>query len=159
IPKVPVVPKVPVIPKLPAPAADNAEDQPAPAADNAEDQPDAVAGQQPKGVRVVPLRPVRTGKGYRSVYADLTRTTVGSVVRMAIRGTGELLITFGLVVLLFAAYETWGRAAIVDAHQNDLSRQLTEQWNGRPTVAPSAPPSTAVRPDSGTGIAALYIPR
>jgi len=46
-----------------------------------------------KGVRVVPLRPVRTEEGYRSVYSDLTRRTAGGVVRAASRTVGELLIT------------------------------------------------------------------
>jgi LPXTG-site transpeptidase (sortase) family protein len=115
------------------------------------------------GVKVVPLRPIRTEGGYRSVYSDLTRTTPGSVIRTTIRGVGELCITLGLILLLFAAYEVWGKTAAVNAHQNDLNKQLAQDWGGRaPSVAPSAPPSagaSALPPPDGKAIARLYIPR
>jgi LPXTG-site transpeptidase (sortase) family protein len=118
---------------------------------------------------VVPLRPVRTEEGYRSVYSDLTRTTPATVARAVARGTGELLITLGLVVLLFAAYEVWGKSAIVDAYQNELDRQLAQDWDRpaapqpdptvstRPGASPSARPDLPV-PGSGA-IARMYIPR
>jgi sortase A len=123
------------------------------------DKPDSEPTEAPpdtpgKGVRVVPLRPVRTEEGYRSVYSDLTRTTVSGVVRTVSRTAGELLITFGLIVLLFAAYEVWGQAAVVDAHQDQLNQQLSQQW-AQPTVGPSKPAKVA----DGKVIAALYIPR
>ncbi len=124
------------------------------------DKPDSEPEEPPapdtgdKGVRVVPLRPVRTEEGYRSVYSDLTRTTFGGVVRTVSRTAGELLITFGLIVLLFAAYEVWGQAAIVDAHQNELNQQLNQQW-AAPTVGPSKPATVA----DGKVMAALFIPR
>jgi sortase A len=116
--------------------------------------PKEVPDKDDKGVRVVPLRPVRTEEGYRSVYSDLTRRTFGSVVRTVSRTAGELLITFGLIVLLFAAYEVWGQAAVVDAHQNQLNQQLNQQW-ADPTVGPSKPAPVA----DGKVMAALYIPK
>ena len=111
-----------------------------------------------KGVRVVPLRPVRTEEGYRSVYSDLTRRSPAGVARAVSRGMGEVLITFGLIVLLFAAYEVWGKAAIVDAHQKDLNHQLSQQWADNSTVAgtPSASPG---QPADGAVIAALFVPK
>ncbi|TDC25515.1 class E sortase [Micromonospora sp. 15K316] len=115
-----------------------------------------------RGERVVKLRPEQTGKGYKSVYSELTRPSFGSRLRSGLRVTGEVLMTFGLVVLLFAGYEVWGKSAIVDAHQNDLSQQLAQAWGptGDPTVsapaAPSAKPSPPVR---GKPIAGLYIPK
>ncbi|WP_309227097.1 class E sortase [Micromonospora thermarum] len=117
-----------------------------------------------RGERVVKLRPEQTGEGYRSVYSELTRPTLGSRLRAGVRVTGELLITFGLVVLLFAGYEVWGKSAIVDAHQNDLSQQLAQAWGptGDPTVAPSAGPSASAKPPApvhGKPIAGLYIPK
>src|SRR5262249_34441204 len=79
--------------------------------------------------------------------------------RATLRSTGELLITLGLVVLLFAGYEVWGKAAIVGAHQNDLDQQLTQDW-GNPVVGPSGAPGGApAAPPSGGAIARLYIPR
>ncbi|SCL59819.1 LPXTG-site transpeptidase (sortase) family protein [Micromonospora citrea] len=115
-----------------------------------------------RGERVVQLRPEQTGEGYKSVYSELTRPTLGSRLRTGIRVTGEVLITFGMVVLLFAGYEVWGKSAIVDAHQNDLSQQLAQAWGpeGDPTVAPSASASTKPKPPvQGKPIAGLYIPK
>jgi sortase A len=117
--------------------------------------------------RVVELRPRRTGEGYRSVFSELTRPTFASRLRTAVRVGGELLITLGLVVLLFAGYEVWGKTTIVNAHQEDLSQQLEQSWQVDPTVGPSASPSTgqstgrsaptpAVR---GKPIAGLIIPK
>ncbi|MGS2614064.1 class E sortase [Micromonospora sp. LZ34] len=117
-----------------------------------------------RGERVVQLRPEQTGEGYRSVYSELTRPSLASRLRTGIRVTGEVLITFGLVVLLFASYEVWGKSAIVDAHQDDLSQQLAQAWgpDGDPTVAPSASAAPSAKPKppvQGKPIAGLYIPK
>lgn len=145
-----VLPKMPARPETPL----NATPQ---------DEPDATAEPDPpKGVKVVPLRPVLTQEGYRSVYSEYTRTTFGTVVRAVSRGTGELLITFGLIVLLFAGYEVWGKSAIVEAHQDELNRQLEQQWaqpGSDPTVSPSGPPSPVAKPANGAVIASVHIPR
>lgn len=125
--------------------------------------PEAETKQEPPkprwNERIVPLRAKRTEEGYQSVYSQLTRTTAGTIVRGTIRGAGELLITFGLIALLFAAYEIWGNTAAVDAHQGDLNAQLQQQWADTPTVGPvgaSGVPSNA--PLTG-GIARLHLPR
>lgn len=88
-----------------------------------------------------------------------------SVARTVARTTGELMITFGLVLLLFAAYEVWGKAAIVAGHQHALDAALEEQW-AEPTVGPpptpgaTADPSVEVPPvPAGNAIGRLYIPR
>ncbi|MFG2038809.1 class E sortase [Dactylosporangium sp. NPDC048998] len=169
IPKVaPETGETAYIPKFSEPSADPTavltklppkppSDRPAePAPPTPEDQPDAAAA--PKGAIVVPLRPVRTEEGYRSVYSEYTRTSFGSVARAISRGTGEVLITFGLIVLLFAGYEVWGKTAIVDAHQDELNHQLEQQWARQPTVGPSATP-TVVKPPNGAVIASVHIPR
>jgi LPXTG-site transpeptidase (sortase) family protein len=131
-------------------------DEPAqPAEPTPEAKPEAVDA---NGAIVVPLRPVRTEEGYRSVYSEYTRTTFGSVARTISRGTGEVLITFGLIVLLFAGYEVWGKSAIVDAHQDELNHQLEEQWAQQPTVGPSTTPAV-VKPPNGAVIASVHIPR
>jgi sortase A len=117
---------------------------------------------QPKpGEQVVPLRAVRTQTGgYQSVHSALTRTTVGTAIRTGIRGCGELLITLGAVVLLLAAYEVWGKAAVVADHQNDLNDQLDEQWAAAPAVTDSPEPDQPepLGPPPGDAIARLYIP-
>ncbi|MGC4865785.1 class E sortase [Micromonospora sp. DT53] len=115
-----------------------------------------------RGERVVQLRPHQTGEGYKSVYSELTRPSIGSRLRTGVRVTGEILITFGLVVLLFAGYEVWGKSAIVDAHQNDLNNELTQAWapTDNPTVAPSVGPSVKPSPPvRGKPLAGLYIPK
>ncbi|WP_328651579.1 class E sortase [Micromonospora sp. NBC_00330] len=131
--------------------------------------PDEPAGANPadppqprRGERVVQLRPHQTGEGYKSVYSELTRPSFGSRLRTGVRVTGEILITFGLVVLLFAGYEVWGKSAIVDAHQNDLNNQLTQAWGPTddPTVVPSVGPSVKPSPPvRGKPLAGLYIPK
>ncbi|MFG1886535.1 class E sortase [Micromonospora sp. NPDC049051] len=131
------------------------------------DEPEgsAAPAEQPRprrGERVVQLRPEQTGEGYKSVYSELTRPSLGSRLRTGVRISGELLITFGLVVLLFAGYEVWGKSAIVDAHQSDLSQQLAQAWGpeGDPTVAPSASASAKPKPPvQGKPMAGLYIPK
>ncbi|MFI7430317.1 class E sortase [Micromonospora sp. NPDC049836] len=114
-----------------------------------------------RGERVVRLRPEQTGEGYKSVYSELTRPTLGSRIRTGVRVTGEALITLGLVVLLFAGYEIWGKTVIVDAHQNDLNTQLAQEWGGSgdPTVAPTGPTPKAKPPAEGKPVAGLYIPK
>ncbi|HET8680748.1 MAG TPA: class E sortase [Micromonosporaceae bacterium] len=113
------------------------------------------------GERIVKLRARRTGEGYRSVYSELTRPTPVTVALAVVRGAGEVLITFGLVVLLFAAYEIWGTTAIIQDRQGALGRELEQAWGGAdPTVGPSATPRpSASVPVTGAGIAKLYIPR
>ncbi|MGR6316447.1 class E sortase [Micromonospora soli] len=128
------------------------------------DDPAAAPAEPPRprrGERVVRLRPEQTGEGYKSVYSELTRPTIGSRLRTGVRLTGEVLITFGLVVLLFAGYEIWGKSVIVDAHQNDLSSQLAQEWGGNtdPTVGPTGPTPKATAPAEGKPVAGLYIPK
>lgn len=135
-----------------------------PSTDENEEADGAAAPASPRGVKVVPLRPVRTEEGYRSVHSEFTRTTPGSIIRGVIRGTGELCITLGLVLLLFAAYEVWGKTGEVNAHQSDLEKQLAQNWDApvAPTPTPSAsagPPADALPPPPGNAIARLYIPR
>ncbi len=93
--------------------------------------------------------------------------------RKVASGLGQVMITVGLVLLLFAAYEVWGKAAIVAAHQNDLSAQLDREWTGpgtTPSIAPTAePPGAGPSQDPaqtglppippGNAIGRLYAPR
>lgn len=114
-----------------------------------------------------PVKAIKDGNQWRSIHSEYTRTTVGSIIRSTLRGTGELMITFGLVLLLFAAYEMWGNTAIVDAHQDQLTQQLDDIWaSPDPTVSagpvPGASPSAtpaAAQPNLANAVARLYIPR
>ncbi|MEU8658620.1 class E sortase, partial [Actinoplanes philippinensis] len=112
-----------------------------------------------RGERVVKLRPEQTDEGYKSVYSELTRPTVGSRIRTGIRTSGELMITFGLVVLLFAGYQVFGNSAAVDAEQDTLGSELDQAW-ADPTVTPTT--SSAVKAPKAPGsdlVGRLYIPK
>ncbi|GIF11578.1 hypothetical protein Ate01nite_16100 [Actinoplanes teichomyceticus] len=111
-----------------------------------------------RGEVVVKLRPEQTDEGYKSVYSELTRPTTASRIRTGVRGAGELMITFGLIVLLFAGYEVFGNSAAVQAEQDELAQELDQAW-ADPTVAPS---STAVKGPAAPGdnlVGRLYIPK
>ena len=117
-----------------------------------------------RGERVVRLRPERTSDGYRSVYSELTRPTIKSRLLAAVRVAGELLITFGLIVLLYAGYEVFGKTAVVNAEQDKLSEQLAEAWAEEPAAEPTVGPTSSGTPSSappvtGKPIAGLYIPK
>jgi LPXTG-site transpeptidase (sortase) family protein len=143
------------------PAPDPAAIAAAAAAAAAEAGP-AADGDKPKGrwgEQVVALRPEQTRDGYKSVYSELTRPSFGSRLRTGIRATGEVMITFGLIVLMFAAYEVWGITAEVEAEQSSLDDQLSEVWAQPDPTVSTGPTVKALKPPAGGAIARLYIPR
>lgn len=81
--------------------------------------------------------------------------------RMAVRGLGQLLITAGLVILLFVLYELYGTGFYTREQQGKLSQQLQEEWNTRHGGVPPPDISKVVPGDVriGSGIAVLRIPR
>ncbi|WP_239132868.1 class E sortase [Paractinoplanes durhamensis] len=112
-----------------------------------------------RGERVVKLRPEQTGEGYKSVYSELTRPTVGSRIRAGVRFSGELMITFGLIILLFAGYEVFGNSAKVQDEQDTLASELDQQWSD-PTVAPTTTSAAKAPAAPGNGLVGrLYIPK
>ena len=79
-------------------------------------------------------------------------------IRISALALGEVMVTFGLVLLLFAAYEIWGKAAIVRDHQQDLEAQLDQEWEQTPP--PTTPATGKVPPPPpGWAIARMHIPR
>jgi sortase A len=76
------------------------------------------------------------------------------VIRTAVRGFGQMLITFGLVVLLFSAYEVWGKAMEVGAEQSRLRGGLDAAW-AAPRERATAPVETPVLGK----MSKMYIPR
>jgi sortase A len=66
-----------------------------------------------------------------------------SRANQAIRVTGELLITLGVIVFLFIAYELWFTGLYTEHAQSQLNRQLATEWaSPAPAVSPR-PTSTA----------------
>ena len=84
-------------------------------------------------------------------------------VRRAAGVLGELLITAGLVVLLFAVYELWGTGFYTNAQQDTLLSELTESWSEPAPAATGTkaqkPVATAADVPIGKGMAVLRIPR
>jgi len=111
-----------------------------------------------RGERVVKLRPEETDEGYKSVYSELTRPTIGSRIRSGVRFSGELMITFGLIVLLFAGYEVFGNSAKVQDEQNALTDELNQEWND-PTVGASTSAAKAPAAPGASLVGRLYIPK
>ncbi len=93
-------------------------------------------------------------------------------VRLAVRATGELLVTAGLILLLFVVYQlVW-----TGVETNLAQQQLRREWAAGPPVvgagsaavaaapspspaAPAAAVPTPAPPAAGTPVAVLYIPR
>ncbi|MGH3823904.1 MAG: class E sortase [Pseudonocardiaceae bacterium] len=71
-------------------------------------------------------------------------------MRTAVRGLGELLLTAGLVVLLFVVYEAYVTNWESAEKQQEATAKLDDTWhNGRGVVD---------RPIKGAGIAKMYVP-
>jgi sortase A len=82
--------------------------------------------------------------------ALVPRTPLRAVARVL----GELLVTAGLVVLLFVVYELWVTDWFAARDQQALDQQVHEQWS-----APAAPGVDPTSVPVGTGFAVLRIPR
>ncbi len=70
------------------------------------------------------------------------------------RGVGELLLTAGVVLLLFVVYELYVTDWLNDRTQGDLAEQVHEQWDQA-----SAAPEDLVAPAVGEPLAVLHVPR
>lgn len=70
----------------------------------------------------------------------------------ALRGIGQTLITAGVVILLFVAYELWFTDLRTAQTQQALGKQIENLWE-----QPSAPRVQSV--PIGDGIAVIHIPR
>ncbi len=74
--------------------------------------------------------------------------------RVLVRGAGELLVTAGLVLLLFVVYEVYVTDLLNDRTQGDLTEQIHDQWDQA-----AAAPENLVAPAVGQPLAVLHIPR
>jgi sortase A len=81
------------------------------------------------------------------------------VVRTALRGVGQTLITVGLVLLLFCVYELWVTNLVTEQEQEQLTADLRQEWS-EPVRSPVGTPATRpVAVELGTGVAVLRVPR
>ena len=74
-------------------------------------------------------------------------------VRTALHVLGELLITLGLVLLLFVFYEVYVTDWFSARQQQAAGQRLRQHWQQRPPGQPAAPPV------DGDGFAELSIPK
>ena len=82
-----------------------------------------------------------------------------SAVRAGVRSLGEVLITAGLVLLLFCVYQLVWTNFEADRAQGKVSDALRDQWSN---PGGNAPPNDTIRlskSDFGKGFAFLHIPR
>jgi len=80
--------------------------------------------------------------------------------RMAVRGLGQLLITAGVVILLFVVYELWITGLYTAREQHKLLSGIEDQWrHGGGVEVSTATPTEIKHIPIGSGIAILRIPR
>lgn len=86
--------------------------------------------------------------------------TPGDRVRTALGVTGEVLITMGVIVLLFVVYEVYVTDWLSAGKQRDATSTLDRQWS-ESDVAPIDPGNERTgkfRPTDGEGFAKLFVP-
>jgi sortase A len=84
-----------------------------------------------------------------------------NAIRSGIRGTGELLITAGVVVLLFCVYQLVWTNVTANAAASGVSGDVRKNWSSQPApVQPVEPVEPVpVKPPLGEGFAFIYIPK
>ena len=81
-------------------------------------------------------------------------TSAQSRWRTVARSIGEVLVTGGLVVLLFVVYELFVTDVLTDRRQDQLKDELRQGWTAEAEV-PAVPRASIL----GDAFAVLHIPR
>ncbi len=83
-----------------------------------------------------------------------------SFARKAVRGFGEVLITMGLVVLLFVVYEVYVTDLLSAEKQSEATAALDSEWSANVVAPPPADPNrqTKLNLIEGKAFAKMYIP-
>lgn len=90
---------------------------------------------------------------------DKPHMSTGDKVRFVLRGIGQTLITFGLVVLLFVVYEVWITNIFADRNNRHNIAVLKQEWlRGKDPLLPLPGGKDPTIP-IGNGIGILYMPR
>lgn len=82
--------------------------------------------------------------------------------RLLLRSMGELLMTAGVVILLFTVYELYGTGLTTAREQSRLETKLAQAWAAPPRPAAARPAEAvpaAEPPALGAPVAVLTIPR
>ena len=82
---------------------------------------------------------------------------MSETARTALRGIGQTLMTLGVVILLFSAYELWITGLVTAREQDRLRDDLQASWaEPKPRPAPGEPELVSL--DLGEGFAVLHVP-
>ena len=84
--------------------------------------------------------------------------TTADRVRWVLRGLGQLLITLGVVVLLFCVYELKVTSLYTEQQQRTLDKQLTRTWAAVPVPVAGQPRPRLAAFTDGEGFARIYLP-
>lgn len=102
-----------------------------------------------------PVPPTGGGNGGGGNAGAPEPHPVVEFVRMLVRGLGQLLVTAGVIVLLFVVYEVYVTNWFAHREQHKVHVALEQEWN----KGELALPETGLAALDGHGIANLYIPR
>lgn len=80
-------------------------------------------------------------------------------MRTLINGVGQLLITAGLVILLFVVYELYGTGIATGQAQHHLTETLRHNWAAAPRTGQNTPDAGVIAVKTGQPLAVLRIPR
>jgi sortase A len=89
------------------------------------------------------------------------------ILRKTVQIAGELLMTAGVILLLFVAWQLWWTNVASDARQSEVVRNFAQELGGpvapKPTQETAAPdygvPAVATAPGHGETIGIMYVPR
>lgn len=92
---------------------------------------------------------------------------MGDALRTVVRTVGEVMITAGLVLLLFVAWQLWWTDVEANRAQSAITDGLQDRWQevpDDPEPAPPAPvdhgpPPDVARPAAGQPFAIVHVPR
>lgn len=88
----------------------------------------------------------------------------GGIFSRIVMVLGELLITAGVIVVLFVAWQLWWTNVASDARQRDAVKEFTRSLeipsgSAPPSAVDPGQPRVSAEPDAGSTIGIVYIPR
>ena len=95
----------------------------------------------------------------KRAYEERTRARVAKErVRVGVRGVGEILITLGLVLLLFCAYQLWWTDVTSNAATSDANNAFAQTLEQTPVITDGKIPPLGT-PESGEPFARMFVPK
>ncbi|QSB05402.1 sortase domain-containing protein [Natronoglycomyces albus] len=139
--------------------------EPSPSTDSEKDRSPASLIPGPDETAILPQIPAdpspapegadKESRRKQSVKRHRDHTGPADVVRKVVRGAGEILVTFGVIVMLFAAYEIWGVSAQINSARDEASATLDDLWA---EPIPEEEDGAALVPEMGDAFARMWAP-